>query len=208
MWHESGRPRGPADRPGWRSDGQTCEVALRPAIACGGCVAVDAVSGIDGNDTVFTDGNTPNGIRDVVNGGGECGEPVVVDRNHRKRKHGLFGGEALVGRDQGGESVRVGACKEFVVPELTPMAEHGALDGDAAKRIPEGASQAMRDSDIEKHLHSWLPTLAFLGAAWSLSGGGADRLARGEQHRGSSASVDTKVAYEVVKRHAIRKPVE
>lgn len=169
---------------------------------------VGAVSGIDGNDTVFADGNTPNGVRDVVYGGEERGEPVVVDRNHRKRKHGLFGGEALVGRDQGGESVRVGACEEFVVPEFTPVAEDGALDGHAAKRILEGTSQAMRDSDIEKHLHSRLLALAFLGAAWLLGGSGADRLAGGEQHCGGSAPVDAEVAYEVVQRHAIGKPVE
>ena len=121
---------------------------------------VHAVSGIDCNDAVFADGNTSNGMRDVVDGGDERREPVVVDRNHREGKHGLFGGEALVGRDQGGESVRVGACQEFVVPEFIPMAKDGALDGHAAKRILEGKSQAMRDSDIEKHLHSWLPALA------------------------------------------------
>ena len=140
--------------------GWPCEVVLRRAIACGGRMLVDAVSGIDCNDAVFTNVNAPNCIRDVVDGGDKCGEPVVVDRNHRKGQYGLFGGEALVGRDQGGESVRVGACEEFVVPELIPMAKDGALDEHAAKRILEGKSQAMRDSDIEKHLHSWLPALA------------------------------------------------
>ena len=46
------------------------------------------------------------------------------------------------------------------VPELIPMAKDSALDGHAAKRILEGKSQAMRDSDIKKHFHSWLPALA------------------------------------------------
>ena len=62
---------------------------------------VRTMSGISGNEAVFTNAGVPNGIRDVVDGGDECRESVVVDRDHRKWKHGLFGGETLVGRDQG-----------------------------------------------------------------------------------------------------------
>ena len=165
-------------------------------------------SGIDGHDTVFPSINTPNGVRDIVDGGEECREPVVVDRNHRKGKLGLFRGEAFVGRDQSGESVRVGACEEFVVPEFTPMSEHGALDGNAAKRVLKGKSQAMRDSDIEKHLHLRSMTLAFRGTAWTLGGSGAEHLASGVQDRCSSTAVDAEVAYKVVQRNAVGEPVE
>lgn len=96
-----------------------------------------------GNEAVLTNASLPNGIRDVFHGGDECGKPVLVDRDHRNRKYGLFGSEALVGGDQGSEALCVGTCEELVVAEFIPIAEDCGLDGHAAKCILEGPSQAM-----------------------------------------------------------------
>ncbi len=92
---------------------------------------------------MFAGAGAPNSICDVVDGGDEGGEPIVIDRDHGEWKHALFGGEALVGRDQGSESLCVGSLEEFVVAELIPIAEDSALDWRAAKRVLKGPSQAM-----------------------------------------------------------------
>lgn len=96
-----------------------------------------------GNETVFAGANAPNSICDVVDGGDQTWEPIVIDRDHREWKDALFGGEALVGRDQGSESLGVGSLDEFVVAEFIPGLEDSAFDGRAAKRVPKGPSQAM-----------------------------------------------------------------